>query len=245
MKQEFKDVVSVFASELISPLSESLSKKNFIKAKDDSEYQTRIEIYRWDIRRRFKSCIMEDFPLLLELAGSEKFEIWAEDYFIKFPSNSFSLSDYTENFANLLRERKEDTFWCDLADWEWNDCLLIWDSLDWKSVPFEGGNLKINTTLKFIKSEFPLLEIENQHKILEKTDLENYYVQYRKSDGLHSLKLENWQFEILKKMYQSISLDESLSQVAENFNEELDDQAISSAFSSWVANEILSLESLS
>lgn len=245
MKSEFKDVVSVFASELVTPLSENLSKKGFIKSKDDSEYQTRIEIYRWDIRRRFKSCIKEDFPLLLELAGSDKFEIWAEEYFIKYPSNSFSLSDYTENFAHLLRDLGEEPLWCDLADWEWNDCLLIWDSLDWKPVPFEGGHLKINTTLKFTNSEFPLLEIEEQRKILEKTDLENYFVQYRKSDGLHSLKLEDWQFEILKKMDQSISLEESLSQVAENFNRELDDQAISMVFSSWVAHEILSLESLS
>ena len=77
-----------------------------------------LDIYREQFWIRHVNCLREDFPVLLALAGDEKFEAIVRDYLEAFPPKKFQLRHLGENLADFLATR-DDALLADLARVEW------------------------------------------------------------------------------------------------------------------------------
>ncbi len=85
----------------------------------------RLEIYRDAYRARLVECLVDDYPVLSQTLGTDRFETFATGYIDRFPSSSPSLNAFGRHMArwclegapSSLESRRE--FLCELARLEW------------------------------------------------------------------------------------------------------------------------------
>ena len=100
----------------------------------------RLEIYRNAYQIRLKESLIEDFPLVLEKAGTDRFNSIYEKYIQMHPSTFSSLAEYSQNFPSFIEFEE------DLADLAW---------LDW---------YKVKISLMAEPSSIPLMSVEDFQK---------------------------------------------------------------------------------
>jgi hypothetical protein len=81
----------------------------------------RLAIYGDGYFARLVECLLDDYPALAHLLGTEQFEALARAYVVAYPSRSPSLNGYGEGVAAFLRSRAEPwaPFAVELAELEW------------------------------------------------------------------------------------------------------------------------------
>jgi hypothetical protein len=78
----------------------------------------RLEIYRSGYRSRLVECLLDDYPVLAETLGEERFEALCHAYVDRHPSSSPSLNAFGRKMPAFCRD-KEGLFASELAALEW------------------------------------------------------------------------------------------------------------------------------
>jgi hypothetical protein len=80
--------------------------------------QERLDIYRSGYRARLVECLVDDYPVLAETLGEERFRALCHAYIDRHPSTSPSLNAFGRHMAAFCRET-EGRFASELATLEW------------------------------------------------------------------------------------------------------------------------------
>jgi hypothetical protein len=78
----------------------------------------RLEIYRSGYRSRLVECLLDDYPVLAQTLGEERFESLCHAYMDRHPSSSPSLNAFGRHMPAFAKSR-EGTFASELAAIEW------------------------------------------------------------------------------------------------------------------------------
>jgi len=68
-----------------------------------SSARERLDVYRIGYRGRLVECLVDDYPVLSEALGQERFEVLCEAYLERHPSSSPNLNPFGRHMAELCR----------------------------------------------------------------------------------------------------------------------------------------------
>jgi hypothetical protein len=87
----------------------------------------RLDIYRRSYQARLIECLADDYPILQQTLGEERFEDLCRTYIDKHPSTEPSLNRFGRHMAELCRKHRlsDPDFAADLAALEWAVVLAI------------------------------------------------------------------------------------------------------------------------
>jgi hypothetical protein len=140
----------------------------------------RLEIYRSGYRARLVECLLDDYPVLAETLGEERFEALCHAYVDRHPSSSPSLNAFGRKMPAFCRER-EGVFASELAALEWALVEVLHaatpPSLDLatlQAIPIEdwaGVRLIKGETVRLLSFEHPVNAYYQGRRIGEKPDV--------------------------------------------------------------------------
>ncbi len=89
-------------------------------AKGDAH--TRMDIYRYSYAYQLIDCLLEDFPAVHEILGTQTFTEVGQAYLARYPSTSYTVRHFGQHFAKFLSETApyaDYPYLWQLADFEW------------------------------------------------------------------------------------------------------------------------------
>ncbi len=100
-------------------ISHERARGNILPSKTLNEYE-RVGIYRRMYFLRMRDALEIDFPSVLHFLGKARFEAVMEEYFTKYPSNSYTLNDTGTRFPAFVRSSllPDNEFIAELAELE-------------------------------------------------------------------------------------------------------------------------------
>ncbi|MBA2653518.1 MAG: putative DNA-binding domain-containing protein [Gammaproteobacteria bacterium] len=79
----------------------------------------RIDIYKKGYVLRLLEILEKDFPLLRDMLGEEAFTKIGREYIQSFPSDHFSICNFSRHFSKFVLDVHAQLFWSEFATFEW------------------------------------------------------------------------------------------------------------------------------
>lgn len=240
--------VARFKNRYTSPTPSYLE---FISSSSSAEKIERLDIYAEGYFSRILDCMSDTFSRTKKAVGDETFTLLVADYLKAFPSKFTSVDEVGCDFAKFITEFdgiKLNDWISDLACFEWN-----WmESFYAEDVKVQNGwqeelaknpdcSLLLHPSVQLVYSKWPLHQLiqlldsddDNVHGDFSE-ESESAMIIYRASDEIYYEEISLSGFQILQKLKNGDSLNESLSQI-----HSIDHMGISQNFSFWVSQGIL------
>jgi hypothetical protein len=217
---------------------------------DDSDRETRIQVYSNAYYLRLRDVLREDFPTLATLLGIHRFDEVVAGYLEKFPSEQPSVRHLGRAMAEFLR-RRSDMQKClaDLAELEWArvevfdapdaTCATIDDLVsvladDWPALRFRAI-----PAMQILRVRYPVHQLWSGIGSLDLTATETSLRVWRKSDFqvLHA-PMDERESVALHKMISG----ETFAAICETFADLPETEAAQEAtalLARWIEDEII------
>ena len=217
-----------------------------VNSMNELSVQSCADIYKRGYNARLVESLGDTYSATWWVLGDDDFLNLANQFVGNFPSRSFDLSDYGEEFFAFLKSSPviaEIPFISDLAAFEWNFKSLFHSndvpaSENIFSLIGSNPDVKVRLLPSIIlwKSDFAIYEIwkrrEENINSLNEIDLDmSESILCRKLDGkVHMSYLEDSEFRMLKQFETPRSIEDAVTQYQNRFGE-LTPESIQSLFS--------------
>lgn len=241
-------IIEQYQSRYTSPTPSYLE---FVFSSSSSEKIDRFDIYAEGYFSRILDYMRETFFKTRKAVGDETFTLLVAEYLKAFPSKYTSIDEVGCDFTNFITEFdaiKLDEWIFDLArfEWSWIESFYAEDvkvQNGWQDELAKNPNssLLVHSSVRLVRSDWPLHQLiqlldSDEGKVLgdfsEKSNCA--MIIYRANDEIHYEEISLSCFQILEKLKNGNSLNESLNQI-----QNIDHMDISNNFSFWVSQGIL------
>ncbi len=214
----------------------------------------RLRIYGNAYFARLMECLRESFPALDYALGEELFDEFSLGYLQRYPSQSYSLCDLGDQFAQHLQETRPDAQKSREGHVDWPDFLIDLATLE-RNIEqvFDGPGSEGNSPLelaqieKFDPEHWPemiLKPVPSLRVLAFRFPVNDYYTAFRQNKNpdmpapdeqyvalnrreyvVRRLEIEPLEYEILKKILQGTSIGQVIETVIVSADIELPELA--------------------
>ncbi len=190
----------------------------------------RLDVYLYAYQKRISDSLRDDFPVLMNLLGSEDFSTLCSEFLKYHTSRSPNLADLSRSFVSFLETQLQHLSkhgaLLELAQAEWILCEIFHTPVQPSATPQEWQLLSqslpnkicfvVDTSVRVQKWQWPIAKIWLSKKWQDKAD--SFSVSYRNRQGKCIIEaLDEFQFELLTLICNGASLGH-LSEWAANLN---------------------------
>ena len=204
----------------LSEKNEDSSSLKFVKESKGIKRKIRLDTYKSSFVNRTVDCVITDFEVTGLFLGVDSFYEYLEEYFKVHPSKTHFINEISRHLPSYIEKnlpKKAEPFIIPLAKMEWlmNESFYNFFSIDKKEniqVPKGETKIKINPSLIFLESRWPLSKIWNKEKAYEAE--ESFMTIWTLSD--RKVRILDWselEFKVLKALKSSISLEGAISEL--------------------------------
>lgn len=179
-----KTFQNAFLKALLDPAQSSQAFTHFIEASPALTASQHLAIYQHSYTARLEQCMAAQFGGLKLALGAPLFHLFCSEYLRTYPSNSYTLNNLGERFAEYLLttrptdiEEEEDwpSFIIELAQFEYLLTVLfdqpITDDYTEATVHLPEEQLVINPVSHLCKHQYPINQFFNNLKHNPKVDI--------------------------------------------------------------------------
>ena len=195
-----------------------------------------LNIYRQSYIARLRACMQSQFSALAYALGNELFELFADQYLSTYPSESYTLNDLGERFADFLQqtrldageEQKEDwpDFMIELAEFEYAlSEIFDKNAVENHSAPKEDTpdeHLKTTPVMQLFHHHFPIcnyyLDFTRELKPELPFPNENFCAVVRRDYKLGLFEIRGAQYHFLTLMQKGRSVAQAKKELANAFS---------------------------
>ena len=187
-----------------------------------------LEVYRRGYVVRLTEALGETFEAVWWVSGDEDFFRLAKMFILTYPSRTYNLSSYGEEFAKFLEKERpfpDLPFIPDLARFEWL-FKNIFHTGQHESVPEETiqsqaqqGNIRIlfGPSVQLFTSPYKVYDIwklrgtQHEKQPITEWDQSQYLLLYKKRDQIFVNELQEIEYCLLQQLIAKRSLEETLT----------------------------------
>lgn len=221
-----------------------------IKRSENLTSIERLGIYGNAYYARLMECLRESFPALEFALGRELFDDFSFGYLQRYPSESYSLGQLGNHFAQYLRETRPDAEQCQAGEVDWPDFLIDLATLEWNiEQVFDGpgaeglslleveqlgtipDNQRSNVLLKPVPSlrifafQFPVNDYFTEFRKEKQPQIppprEQFIALTRRHYVVRRLELEPLEYKLLRQILRGDTIGESIESAAATSNNDL------------------------
>lgn len=163
----------------------------------------RIGVYKNAYRIRIQESLQEDFPKTFKLLPKPLKPLIME-FTNQYPSNTFTLSNYSEYFPKFISEKfRDDSYLQNLAYFEWYTCLVQYGQrcpdIDFAELTQKSEEDLLNT--RFVLAPYVVL-LKSDYDLTadEKTVKKSFYLFTKNSSPDAHVEISEMEFQIVQDM---------------------------------------------
>lgn len=248
--QSLESSQKIMQCSILKGQSHNLKASQWIIGKKNFSAKKKLSVYVNAYRIRLEESITEDFPVLKEYLGEEKFKTLVGDFVKNTTSTHYNLAKYSQKLHSFIKKRLHgDRFSQEICELE-SSILEIYDQEE--TSPLSSKNLNNLTEEDLLNSKlFPrkalklhkfshqinqyyqdVMDKNNNHKKIKR---DSYLVVFRDKNQIWRMPMEKNEFIILREIFAGKKIGEVLkSSIAQNPDD------IKKWFSRWINNNLLS-----